>query len=147
MVVVVPVKLGVELRNCQSPWQVGRPQKTYQIQHRHFHHALVEVGGSVLDNLDSNHFLRLQVLAFDDLAESTLAEDVEDEVPVPVISTLAGNSNNLKHKTHTCARPLRTLIYRSHRGCNRCPRCHIHRSSPLCSVWSRHDVDSGTTRT
>jgi hypothetical protein len=43
---------------------------------------LVEICGLVLDDLDSHDFLRLQVLAFDHLTESTLTQNIEDEVAV-----------------------------------------------------------------
>lgn len=53
-----------------------------QIQYRDFHHALIEVCGSVLDYLDCNHLLSLQVLTFDNLTKGTLAENIKDEVSV-----------------------------------------------------------------
>lgn len=56
---------------------------TYQIQDGHFHHALVEIGSPILDNLDGDDFLRLEVLTFHDLAESALAQHVENEISVP----------------------------------------------------------------
>ena len=56
---------------------------THQVENRHFHHALVEVGSPVFDDLHSHDFLRLQILAFYHLAEGTLAEDIEDEITVP----------------------------------------------------------------
>lgn len=55
----------------------------YQVQYRHLHHALVEVRGAVLDHLDGHDLLCLQVLALDDLTESTLAQHIEDKIPVP----------------------------------------------------------------
>jgi hypothetical protein len=58
----------------------------YQIKHRNFHHALVEVSRAVLDDLDGNNLLRLEVLAFDDLAKSTLAQHIENKVSVPIES-------------------------------------------------------------
>lgn len=54
----------------------------YQVQHGNFHHTLVEVCGAVFNDLDGHDFLRLEVLALDDLAESTLTQHVEDEVAV-----------------------------------------------------------------
>lgn len=79
-----------------GPNQIKGPRETYQIQHRYFHHTLVKVGGSVLDDLDSHHLLRLQILTFDDLSESTLAEDIENEVTVPVTCQLTGSSETSK---------------------------------------------------
>jgi hypothetical protein len=58
----------------------------YQIKDGHFHHALVEVGCSVLDNLDCDHLLRLQILALDDLSKGSLTENVQDEIAVPTPS-------------------------------------------------------------
>lgn len=51
---------------------------TYQIQNRHFHHTLVEVGGAILDDLHRNYLLGLQILTFDNLAKRALAENVEN---------------------------------------------------------------------
>lgn len=55
----------------------------YKIKHRNLHHALVEVRGPILDNLDCDDLLRLQVLAFHDLSKSALTEDVQYQVPIP----------------------------------------------------------------
>ena len=57
--------------------------KAYQIEHGYLHHALVEIGRSVLDDLDGHHLLSLQILALDDLAKRTLAQNIEDEIAVP----------------------------------------------------------------
>lgn len=83
MVVVVFVELGVELGGLAAPRAGAFSKWTHQIQNRHFHHALIKVGGSVLDDLDGDDFLRLEVLALDDLSKGSLAEDVENEVAVP----------------------------------------------------------------
>ena len=53
-----------------------------QVKDRNLHHALIEIGGSILDNLDRDHLLRLQILAFDYLAEGSLAKNIEYEVPI-----------------------------------------------------------------
>jgi len=53
-----------------------------KIQHRDFHHTLIEVGGSVLDHLDCDHLLRSEILTFDDLAKSSLTQHIEDKVSV-----------------------------------------------------------------
>lgn len=55
----------------------------YQIKHRNFHHTLVKVSRAVLDDLDGNNLLRLEVLAFDDLAKGALAQHVENKVSIP----------------------------------------------------------------
>lgn len=57
---------------------------THQIQDRHLHHTLIEVCCFVLDDLDGDHFLRLQILAFDNLPKSALTQHIEDEIPVPM---------------------------------------------------------------
>ena len=56
-----------------------------EIQHRHLHHALVEVGSLVLDHFDGDNLLSLQILTFDDLAEGALPEHVENQIPVLVV--------------------------------------------------------------
>lgn len=48
--------------------------RTYQIQNRDFHHALVEVCSSVLNDLHGHDFLRLEVLTFHDLSKGSLAK-------------------------------------------------------------------------
>ena len=53
-----------------------------QVEYRNSHHTLVEVRGSVLDNLDGNNFLGLQILTFDHLTERALAKDVQYEIPI-----------------------------------------------------------------
>lgn len=58
---------------------------TYQIQDRNLHHTLIEIGRSVFDDLDCHNFLRLEILAFNDLSKRSLAEDIENEVAVPAI--------------------------------------------------------------
>ena len=60
---------------------------THQIQDRNLHHALVEIGGTVLDDFDCDYFLRLEVLAFNDLPECSLTKDIQDQIAilVPVI--------------------------------------------------------------
>ena len=59
---------------------------TYEIKNRNLHHTLIEVGRPVLDDLDSNHLLSLEILAFHDLSECTLAKNVQDQVSVPKTS-------------------------------------------------------------
>lgn len=54
---------------------------TYQLQYRNFHHTLVEVGWLILDNLDSHNLMSFHILTFDNLSESPLTEDIENEVP------------------------------------------------------------------
>lgn len=85
VVVVVLVELGVELVavSMAPRGEQTKRQLAYQVQDGNFHHALVEVGGTVLYDLDCHDFLGLQILAFDDLAKSTLAQHIQNQVPVP----------------------------------------------------------------
>lgn len=59
---------------------------TYQVQDRDLHHTLVEVRSAVLDNLHSNNLLGFQILTFDDLAECSLTQNVQDQIPIPVMN-------------------------------------------------------------
>lgn len=54
----------------------------YQFEDRHFHHTLIEVGGLVLDYLHGDNLMRLHILTLDNLAESTLSENIQDKVSV-----------------------------------------------------------------
>jgi hypothetical protein len=56
----------------------GLRAKTYQVKNRHLHHTLVEVGSSVFDHLDSDHLLRLEILALHDLPEGALTENIKN---------------------------------------------------------------------
>ena len=62
---------------------------TYQVEDGNFHHALIEIGRPVLDNLDSHHLLCLEVLALDDLAKCALPKNVEDEVTIPIVGSVS----------------------------------------------------------
>ena len=66
---------------------IVRKGGTHQIQDRNLHHALIEIGGTILDDLDCDYFLRLEVLAFNDLPECSLTKDIQDQIAilVPVI--------------------------------------------------------------
>lgn len=57
---------------------------TCQVQHRHLHHALVEVGCPILDDLHCHHFLCLKILTLDDLTKCALPKDIKNEVSIPV---------------------------------------------------------------
>lgn len=65
MVVVVLIKLGVQ-----------------EIQHGHLHHALVEVCSPILYHLDCYDLLCFQILTLHDLPESTLTEDIQNEISI-----------------------------------------------------------------
>lgn len=86
VMVIVLVQLGVELyslvrrRIKSGTWEgTGR---AYQVQDRNLHHTLVKVRRPVLNDLDGDHLLRLQVLALNDLTESALPKDIENEITV-----------------------------------------------------------------
>jgi hypothetical protein len=85
MMVIVLVELGVELHRCQRAAQDQNSAQSYQVQNRHLHHALVEVRSAVLDDLDGNNLLGLEILAFHDLAERSLAQNVQNQIPIPVM--------------------------------------------------------------
>lgn len=57
---------------------------TYQVENRHLHHTLVEVCRAILDYLDCDDFLRLQVLALNDLPKCALAQYIQDQIPIPI---------------------------------------------------------------
>lgn len=57
--------------------------ESYQIEDGHLHHTLVKVGCSIFDHFYSHNLLSLQILAFYDLTERALAEDIENEVSIP----------------------------------------------------------------
>lgn len=56
----------------------SRTTEFYQIEHRDFHHALIEVSGSIFDNLYRHDLLGFKILAFYHLAKGTLTKNVED---------------------------------------------------------------------
>lgn len=45
---------------------------------------MIEVGRPVFDNFDGHNFLRLEVLAFDDLAKCALTKDIQNQVTISV---------------------------------------------------------------
>lgn len=57
---------------------------SYQIKDGNLHHTLVEIGSTVLDDLNCDHLLCLEILALDNLAESALAQDVQNKITIPV---------------------------------------------------------------
>lgn len=58
-------------------------QRTYQIQNRHFHHTLVKICRLIFDDLDGYNLLRFQILAFHNLPEGSLAQNIENQVAIP----------------------------------------------------------------
>lgn len=85
VVVIVLVQLGIELGTHVLAGVCGNSSRgrAYQVQDGHFHHTLVEVRCSVLDNLNGYHFLCLHVLALDNLPESALSKHIENKIAVP----------------------------------------------------------------
>lgn len=75
MVLVVWVVIAVELHR-----QLGNFHLAHQVQNRNLHLALVQVCRLVLDDLDSADGMCAHVLALDDLAESALAQYIENEI-------------------------------------------------------------------
>lgn len=91
---------------------------SYQVQNRHFHHALVEVSSAVLDDLHGNNFLGLEILAFHDLAECSLAQNVQYQIPIPVTrggqlsASLPSGLGGLTHLCPASSEPRMSLTYR-----------------------------------
>jgi hypothetical protein len=55
-------------------------KKTNQFQYGNLHHALVEISGLILNDLDRHYLMCLHVLAFDNLPEGPLAKNVENQI-------------------------------------------------------------------
>ena len=53
-----------------------------QVKDRDLHHTLVEVCCSIFDHLDSDHFLSLEILAFDDLPKCSLSKYVQNQISI-----------------------------------------------------------------
>ncbi len=66
--------------------------KTYKLQYRNFHHALIEVCWLVLDNFNSDNLVRLRVLTLDDLTESTLTQNIQDQILTVLYVRISRNS-------------------------------------------------------
>lgn len=132
---VVGVALVIELSTEQYKCTVrirGR-YGTHQFKNSNFHHALVEISRLILDHFDRDDFMRLHVLTFDDLAERSLPEDVENEVPAEWLVCNSFATNRIR----TCVHHLCPTNH-SHTRCNRSPRYHIHHCVMACSVSSTH---------
>ena len=77
--IVVLVELTVELESSISAWSSELSEAgSYQIQHRYFHHTLVEVGSSIFDDFHCHNFLGFEVLTFYHLSKGALAKNIED---------------------------------------------------------------------
>lgn len=56
-----------------------------EVEDRDLHLGLIQVCGLVLDDFDGTDLVRTHVLALDDLPKCTLAENVENQVPVATV--------------------------------------------------------------
>ena len=75
------ITLVVELEWGSKPGPRMDMRSAYQFQYRDLHHTLIKVRWLVLDDLDSDDFVGLHVLALDYLPKRSLTENVQDEVP------------------------------------------------------------------
>ena len=84
MMIVVLVQLTIKLRKCVSE-ELGSSnvEISYKIQHRDFHHTLVEVSCAILHHFHGDDLLCFQILAFHNLSESALAKHIQNEITVP----------------------------------------------------------------
>jgi hypothetical protein len=77
---------SVSVLSCRAtadPQLTQSPRSFYtahQLQYSYFHSTLIEVSRFVLDNLDSHDLVSPNVLAFRDLPESPLSENIENEI-------------------------------------------------------------------
>ena len=84
MMVVILVQFSIELElGLAFAQRETRTRSAHQIQHRYFHHALVEIGGPILDDFHSDYFLGFEILTLDYLPEGALSEDVKNQIPIP----------------------------------------------------------------
>ena len=83
VVVVMLIKFAVELRPISIAGPSQKHGPPYQVQNGNFHHALVEVGGLVLDDLYRDDLLRLEILTLYHLPECSLAQYIENEISIP----------------------------------------------------------------
>lgn len=60
-----------------------RPGEAYQVKNRDLHHTLIKVRRAIFDDFDGDDFLGLQVLAFNDLTEGSLAKNIQNKITVP----------------------------------------------------------------
>lgn len=67
----------------------------HQVENGHLHHALIEVCRSILDNLHRDNLLCLQVLAFHNLTERPLTQNVENEITISIFLELVNSSVGL----------------------------------------------------
>jgi hypothetical protein len=115
VVVIILVVLAIELRDISRRSASKTKRATNQIQHRNLHHTLVEVCSLVLDYFNSHHFSCFEILAFHDLTKRTLAQNIENEVPISKFGKerlSVGKSISCGEREHTCGRLLRCRGYR-----------------------------------
>ena len=82
MVLVVRIASIVELQRGFSSAQSTPLSGTHKLEDGNLHHRLVEVRGLVFDDFDGDDFMRLHVLALDDLTKGPLTQNVKDEISV-----------------------------------------------------------------
>lgn len=56
-------------------------QRAHQLENCDLHHTLVEVCWFIFYDLHSDDFVGLHVLTFHDLSESSLSENIQNQVP------------------------------------------------------------------
>lgn len=83
VVIVILVELRIQLGTLVSALRDANRAVSYQVQDGNLHHTLVKVCCPILDNLDSDNFLCLQILALHHLAKGSLAKNIENQIAVP----------------------------------------------------------------
>lgn len=89
-------------------------REAYQVENGNFHHTLIEIRRTVLNDLDSHNFLRLEVLALDNLSKSTLTQHVKNKVTIPTsVSSASRNfSAEATYLWPASSEPKMSLTYR-----------------------------------
>ena len=82
MVLVVRIAGIIELQRGSAQLKSTPLSGTHKLEDGNLHHRLVEVRGLVFDDLDGDDFVRLHVLALDDLTKGPLTQNVKNEVSV-----------------------------------------------------------------
>jgi hypothetical protein len=68
---------------CQPGARSLTVEISYQIQHRDFHHTLIEVRRAIFHHFHGNDLLCFQILALHNLSEGALAKHIQNEITVP----------------------------------------------------------------
>ena len=78
---VILIRLCVELETRLSISQIVMIRSlTYELQDGNLHHTLIEVRRLVLDDFHRNNIMRPHVLAFHNLTECPLSEDIQNQI-------------------------------------------------------------------